>query len=329
MPLTGPQIKRLRDAIVLVCPNEGMLTNLFLYGMNVRINNIVAPGSLDDRVRELIVWTEAQGRTEELIAAAINDVPKNQVLRKIAQDLRMDSGAGQFESIVRRNFEFSDVEKWRDGMIKSEQAVCRVEVNLIGEDEGVGTAFLVATDLVITNYHVVSQFILGQLDPVRATFHFDYKVHEGKLLAGTKYKLAKDWLVHSSLIESLDFALLRLAVAAGEGTLGNMPDSPIRGFLKPTSDSPNDGDPLMIIQHPKAVPLQFALGVVRTLEPPAAPDYLTYDVNTEEGSSGSPCFANDWSLVAIHHYGGEHHNRGIRFSAILDELRRKNITLES
>jgi Trypsin-like peptidase domain/Effector-associated domain 1 len=326
--LTGPQIRQLREALLLAFPTDGNLKDLVLYGLDINIDRVVAPGALDDRVRDLIVWTEARGRTDEFLASAINDAPKNKLLREVAQNLRMDGGAGQFERIIRQQCGFIDVEEWRDGMIRSEQSVCRVEVNLTGQDEGVGTAFLVANDLLITNYHVMELFIMGKLDPMCAAFHFDYKLHDGKILKGSKYKLAPVWLVHSSPEDDLDFALLRLANPAGQGTLGEQQNAPVRGFLKPRTKTLASGDPLMIIQHPKAVPLKFALGTVKTLTPPTTADYVTYDVNTEDGSSGSPCFTHDWSLVALHHWGGHHHNRGILFSAILEEFDRNHICLD-
>lgn len=327
-PLTGPQIRQLRDAVLQAYPTPGSLTDLVLYGLSTRIDNVVEPGPLNDRVRSLIIWTEAQGRTDELLNAALNDAPKNQILRRVASDLGMDGGAGQFESIVKRHLQFTDVEQWRDGMIRSEQAVCRVEVALAVDPEGIGTGFLISNDLVITNYHVMEQFVLNQLDPARASFHFDFKLHEDKLLKGVTYKLFQsDWLVHCSPVEQLDFALVRLAGNAGEGTLGEQPNAPVRGFLKPTKSPVEDGDPLLIIQHPKAVPLKFAMGTVRALTPPAARQYVTYDVNTQDGSSGSPCFSADWSLVGLHHWGGRYHNRGIHFAAILEELERKQVVL--
>jgi V8-like Glu-specific endopeptidase len=305
------------------------LTDLVLYGLNVPIDNIVPPGALNDRVRDLIVWTEAQGRTDEMLAAALNDVPKNAALRALAAGLDMDGGAGQFESTIKNWIPSIDVEEWRDGMIRSEQAVCRVEVDLTGEPEGAGTGFLISKNLVITNYHVMEAFILEQLDPARAFFHFDYKMRSGKPLKGVTYKPAENWRRHYSPADKLDFALVELADEAAEGTLGDQQNAPERGFLKPAAKGLKDGDPLMIIQHPKAVPQKFALGAVRVQTPPAAKEYVTYDVNTADGSSGSPCFSADWSLVALHHWGGQYHNRGIHFGAILEELDRKNIVLDS
>ena len=327
-PLTGPQIRKLREGLLAAYPTLNALTDLALYGLNQPLARIVAlPAELNFVARDLVIWTESQGRTDELLAAALNDVPKNQLLRQVALDLHMDGGAGQFESIIRQQVQFGDVEQWRNDMIRSEQAVCRVEVNITGADEGRGTGFLIANDLLITNYHVLGDFLLDQLNPARVTFHFDYKNHGGKLLKGAKYKLAPNWKVLSSPEDNLDFALVRLDGNPGEGTLGEQGNAPVRGFLTPTTKAPADGDPLMIIQHPKAVPLKFALGSMKVQAPPAGPAYLTYDVNTDCGSSGAPCFTSDWTLVALHHWGGPYHNRGIRFSAILQELQNRNISL--
>jgi V8-like Glu-specific endopeptidase len=327
-PLTGPQIKKLRDGLLAAYPSLNALQDLSLYGLNQPLARVVAlPAELDYVTRDLIRWTEARGRTGELVAAALNDAPKNQLLRQAASDLNIDGGAGQFESIVHQRVQFNDVEQWRDGMIRSEQAVCRVEVDIDGQVTGVGTGFLIANDLLITNYHVLEDFMLDRLNPSRVTFHFDYKNQGGKLLKGVKYKLAPVWKVYSSTEENFDFALVRLVGSPGTGTLGEQENAPVRGFLTPAAKAPEDGEPLMIIQHPKAVPLKFALGSMKVQAPPAGPAYLTYDVNTDEGSSGSPCFTSDWTLVALHHWGGTFHNRGIRFSAILQELQERNISL--
>jgi len=63
--------------------------------------------------------------------------------------------------------------------------------------------------------------------------------------------------------------------------------------------------------------------------------YVHYRSPTEPGSSGSPVFDNKWALIALHHAGAidtprlNHRggsyaaNEGIRLSAILEALRRR------
>ena len=51
------------------------------------------------------------------------------------------------------------------------QAVCRIEYPA---NEGQGTGFLVADDLVLTNYHVVEQHIDNKRPPAEIRCRFDY-----------------------------------------------------------------------------------------------------------------------------------------------------------
>jgi V8-like Glu-specific endopeptidase len=44
---------------------------------------------------------------------------------------------------------------------------------------------------------------------------------------------------------------------------------------------------------------------------------LTYENDTEQGSSGAPIFNNVWQLVGIHCAGDGHANYGCRLSAVL------------
>ena len=58
---------------------------------------------------------------------------------------------------------------------------------------------------------------------------------------------------------------------------------------------------LFIAQHPYGAPMKLALdtrAIVKTL-----PGRVHYRTNTEPGSSGSPCFDQNWQLVALHHLG--------------------------
>jgi serine/threonine protein kinase len=47
------------------------------------------------------------------------------------------------------------------------------------------------------------------------------------------------------------------------------------------------------------------------------PNRITYTVNTELGSSGSPCLTQNLDVGALHHYGLERQNRGVLMSALI------------
>jgi hypothetical protein len=76
--------------------------------------------------------------------------------------------------------------------------------------------------------------------------------------------------------------------------------------------------PLFILQHAAGDYLGIAVGDVIS----ADQRRVRYRTNTLPGSSGSPCFNDDWELVALHH-GSERrenttYNEGIPLAAILE-----------
>jgi hypothetical protein len=119
---------------------------------------------------------------------------------------------------------------------------------------------------------------------------------------------------------NLDFAILRLAEPAGAHPVGGNPKAPTRGWLSPKDHAFEPAEPLSIIQHPRADYKKFAFG--SQCEGSADPSFVSYKINTQPGSSGSPCFTHDWKLVALHFYGdpAEKHNRGVKWSAIMRAL---------
>ena len=82
--------------------------------------------------------------------------------------------------------------------------------------------------------------------------------------------------------------------------------------------------PLNILQHPEGEQMKVSLsnnGVVKTNE---ARGLVLYVNATKPGSSGSPCFNQDWQLVALHHKGLKTSfgsvREGILFSAIYQDI---------
>jgi V8-like Glu-specific endopeptidase len=58
---------------------------------------------------------------------------------------------------------------------------------------------------------------------------------------------------------------------------------------------------IVIVQHPKGQPMKVAFDTFIGMN--ANQTRITYRTNTEEGSSGSPCFDASLNLVALHHSG--------------------------
>jgi hypothetical protein len=218
-----------------------------------------------------------------------------------------------------------------------------------------GTAFLIAPDLVITNHHVVAALIDQTVPPAAARFRFDYKQLGGSVLSqGRLYGLhPTGWLVDQSppsavdlqpepkagspKPDELDYAVLRLSESAGSDPPGAKPDpnAAPRGWmlLADPQAAFAPGDAMLILQHPEALPMKLAIDMAGTIGPNGNGTRVKYKVNTEAGSSGSPCFDANWKLVALHHSGDPNfdpagkpaaYNEGIPIRAVLALLTQRN-----
>jgi endonuclease G len=187
------------------------------------------------------------------------------------------------------------------------------------EGQALGTAFLVAADLVLTNHHVAfdaTRTFRSHPEAVRFRFGFREPA-DGAPAAGTTCRLAADWDVRSSPFEKLDYAVLRLDRQAGEDAVGEFKDAPRRGWLKLRKADVRQSQGLFILQHPGGQTLKMANGGVRQV----AGAWVEYEVDTEPGSSGSPVFNNKWELVALHSRAGMgQFNKGVAVAAIVDDL---------
>ena len=227
------------------------------------------------------------------------------------------------------------------------KCVCRISVP---SDAGVeyGTGFLIGDETVITNYHVMKAVIenASGADRKKVRFLFDY--HTGPdgqtISSGVEYRLVDDeaeWLVDSSPyheadtvirqladnlaidrpIDHLDYAVLRLADKPGTKRLGQKPttDGEIRGHLELPVDSEQRFQEdfkggtaaVFVFQHPSKKPLLLDLGAVLGVN--VNRTRVLYTVNTQHGSSGSPCFNTKLELIALHHAGGKDWPAGIEY----------------
>jgi len=199
-----------------------------------------------------------------------------------------------------------------------EGQVCWVDI-----PGGGGTGFLVGTDLVLTNDHVIERLRTGQARWQDVKCRFDYRQAIDGTTLDRKKKTevgldAAQWLVDrlpasqydwnpslgSASAAELDYALLRLAEKIGDLPVGgDTVDSKVqpRGWIDIKAMPPPlvAGNQVFLLQHPKGDPLQLAIGTVKEFN--ANGTRLRYDANSKDGSSGSPCFNIDLELVALHH----------------------------
>jgi len=260
----------------------------------------------------------------------------------------------QLERKIRASNAMLDIHGWLTKLAALKDQVCRVAISFDGR-VAYGTGFLVAPDLVLTNYHVVESVITGKAPPAGVSLLFDYHLKEDGVTphVGKRYPLvAQDWLIDASPyspldlqvaagvdpdLEHLDYALLRIDGAPGHALVDRLVGAGVqsvkRGWLQlaATQAAFVTNSPLLIVQHPDGKELKLAIDTDAIIGVNSNGTRVRYRTNTEPGSSGSPCFDANWNLIALHHSGDPnsaslHHseyNQGIPIAAILRLLEQR------
>lgn len=157
------------------------------------------------------------------------------------------------------------------------RAVGRVEET----KRGIGTAFLVAPNLVLTNAHVVRD--LSELTKGGVRFN------EGKNGPGQVHYFTEQ--VASSSVEDLDFALVRLDRPA---------ESP---HLALSDERIDENQPANILQFPQRAGKFMQVALRHNTIVHVGEERLYYATDTERGSSGSPVFNDNWQVIGLHRAG--------------------------
>jgi V8-like Glu-specific endopeptidase len=348
--LKGPQLLRLRNLLRAAFTSQAEFDELLLV-LDKRLSDF-ASGQATYPAAVLQTLEVANGRLwwRDLLREACNSVKDPALLAFanevglaadiVAADGQRELRGNALETKIRDSGSTFDVLTWRTKLAEIEGRVCRIE---FPELQARGTGFLVAPDLVLTNYHVIQDVHKGVAIPGAVVARFDYKVlRDGVTVgAGTTYPLHNDWLVDHSQYsgsdfetqpaadappDKLDYALLRLAQRAGDQMLEGVPRKWIA--LPSVQHDFIQSPALYIVQHPEGKPMQVALDTQSVIK--ATPTRVRYTTSTEPGSSGSPCFSADWDWVALHHSGDPkyyqegkkpEYNQGIPTSAIANLLR--------
>jgi V8-like Glu-specific endopeptidase len=305
-----------------------MMTRLEL---DTRLATITRAGPLDEIILDVVEWAQMNGQLDALIKGALTQRPGNPWLIELAPVLLL-TGTGDpspelqqlvldpngflaapadnsgLQGIVLRNNALQDVGKWRARMDQSMNSVCRFEVTNVQNNApvGIGSGFLIADDLVLTNRHVVNDFY--QENAAQPMVRFDVRTDADGEQAGFALEGGESaWLKGASPVEALDYAIIKLPRGSGR-----MP------IPTPQPYSYRNGDVYFILQHPSGKPMEFGSGTFVSLE---ADKRLNYTTNTEPGSSGSPVFTQGWQPVALHREGKLGYNSGVPLMAVVDDAR--------
>lgn len=205
--------------------------------------------------------------------------------------------------------------------------ICRISID--GKHKGTGV--LIRPTLVVTAAHVIESLVGGERKPLEGSvgrlkvsfFDADDLMPDGEVAAAQPIDTAlhQDWLAYYSPradgeMEDLypidgvagikadegpwDCALIRLAAPPRAG---------VRGYPLLPGNPPAVTFGLHVLHHP-ANPLGAPMGLLwsigsakKALGSGAKPLRWLHDANTDRGSSGAPCFNDDWRIVAFHQAG--------------------------
>jgi hypothetical protein len=324
MTLSGAQWQKLTDALSHAYPSVDALAMMLRFRCDVALADIAAPGPLSLVAYRVIEDAEAKGWTARLIAGARESNPGNAELATVAAELGLAVTAPEgpaLEVLISKEQGFLNPVDWRERLALLEGQICQITYPL---ERGIasGTGFLVAPDLVLTNEHVVARVRADPALVPQVDIRFDFKaLADGTVVSpGAFFKLEpaawlEDWSPPSGIDEltdqgaavpggeELDYALLRIAGAPGNQTLGaaNQPGAPTRGWITELAPAPGVDTFLFILQHPLGKPIALAGDRVTAVN--ANGTRIRYKTNTEHGSSGAPCFDINWRLAALHHLG--------------------------
>jgi len=343
LTLSKDDRKQLQGAVESAYPDLDDLRIFVDQGLGRNLAVVAGSGKLGVVIFNLIQWAIAKGYIDDLILTLARDTQNPEIQKFCGRVLRqllilnasdglavespfdLDPGAWdldvsyeELQSFLPKQFSFeADVGTLRRGL-ELANAVCKITFVDRPPQES-GTGVLIAPGLVLTNYHVLSLKEGADLNQIAqaARFEFGYVSPKFGETVRTQTLKVTDTkpVIGSSPINELDYALLRLSLN-GDFAIEPVPfDASLQ--LMPKS-------PLNILQHPEGEAMKVSFsnnGVVKTNKERGLVLYVN---PTKGGSSGSPCFDNDWKLVALHHkeiatsFGSI--REGILFSAIYPQI---------
>jgi len=313
--------KALREAIESAYPDPDDLKIFVEEKLGKNLAVVAGSGKHDTVIFNLIKWAIARGYIEDLILALARDTdnradiqqfcsrvlrqylvlnPSDKLIGELSLELDpstwgVDVQSEELQLFLPQQFTFeADVGKLQQGL-ELASAVCKITFADRPAIES-GTGVLIAPGLVLTNYHVLSFQAGADLNAIAQSARFEFGYVSTPFGEATRTQVMtateQNPVVAASPIDELDYALIHLSPKV---------DFTIKPVPLNTTAQLIERSPLNILQHPEGEKMKVSLsnnGVVKINE---AKGLVLYVNSTKRGSSGSPCFDDDWNLVALHH----------------------------
>lgn len=338
--------KALRQAILSAYPDLGSLEIFVDEALGKNLAAIAGGRNLEQTVFQLIQWSVAKGRIDDLVIGLYRDTPENPTVRRFFESVRDDlrqhialDGDRCTDTIPPIPFDWDgaidDVElqrflpkrlSWETdvGLLKRgldrANAVCKITFT---NRTGYGTGVAIAPTLVLTNYHVLSieEISAAELEQIARSVRCEFGYVSAAIGRAVPTEVfsadSSQAVVSASPTERLDYVLLRVEGAIeSTGYIQTVPSD--------VSSIPAPRMGLNILQHPEGDRMKVSLSSNGIVGADERRGRIWYVNRTAGGSSGSPCFNEDWQLVALHHAevprGFGSVREGILYRSILTEI---------
>ncbi|BAY21537.1 hypothetical protein NIES2100_12920 [Calothrix sp. NIES-2100] len=342
MKLSGAELKKLVNAIVSAYPTKNDLAMMVQFELEENLEAIAGGDNLTDIVFKLLTrWAIPRGKIYRLILAAYETNPDNPELKAFYESVVLNqrfitelpltttdfgpdiNWKGETDKIQLQNWLQSETDYLDVGFLKraieQSASVCRIE---IPSRKIMGTGVLITPNKVLTNYHVFQPTEEDNIENNArdAVLKFGYFTSDdGGEKSGNLFKLDNQKpILRFSKTENLDYILLQV-----ESKINQSKDiTPARWDERKL---PIEKMGISVLQHPEGDSMKLSIsrdGITGVYHHSGLVQYVN---KTALGSSGSPCFDEDWCLVALHHaqraktFGTI--REGILFAAIYQEIK--------
>jgi hypothetical protein len=298
---------------------------------------------------DLVQLSTDEGWRDDLVRGALSENPGNPRLKIAAQALNISRPSrttdaptgsvpvarldrGRLEKTARERGVMIKFEEYATKLSALARRMCLIE---IPTGSGEGTGWLVAPDLVLTNYHVIKAVRENRVAVADVTCRFDYfKEGVGGVSSGLAAQWLRDWSPYAAgderadapepTAEQVDYALIQLARPVGDEEV----EGAKRGWVSVQAAPPAviAEDIVMVPQFPDGRSLELSFG--KALEYNKSGTRLRYDANTEVGASGSPAVTMTIEPFGLHHAaapGRSLYNQCVPLRLIIQRMLRRNI----
>ncbi len=342
--LSKEERKQLRQAILSAYRSYPVLKIFVHDHFAFNLNEVAGSTALMLATDELIEYLDSEGDLDNLIIALQQEKPRNPQVKALFQRVKSflqqqiilgeqggDSGDLPFEwkeplddleleaFLPQRLSYDADVGQLRRGL-KLADSVCKITFS---DHNRTGTGVLVAPDLILTNYHVLSSKEISdqaRLNELAKSMLFEFgfisQEQDTPVRPDELSPHSNQPVVAYSLTRELDYALLRVEPNITE--LDYIQPVPLISVL------PEKKTSLNLLHHPAGNVMQISLSPSGVVKTDSQSGRIWYVNRTQGGSSGSPCFSEKWEFVALHHAsmsrGFGSIREGILFECIYAEI---------